>query len=80
MTSKEQRKQWEAEQKTLALLRVEEDDLDWSCHIVAIKINSSSINSSINSPFFLNSTSHPIPQQASCSSLGDEVKPQTLQG
>jgi len=31
MTSKEQRKQWEAEQKTLALLRVEEDDLDWSC-------------------------------------------------
>lgn len=53
MTSKEQRKQWEAEQKTLALLRVEEDDLDWSCHIAAIKINSSSINSSINSPFFV---------------------------
>eukprot|EP00913_Durusdinium_trenchii_P005402 g5035.t1 len=31
MTSKEQRKQWEAEQKTLAALRVQEDLLDWSC-------------------------------------------------
>lgn len=31
MTSKEQRKQWEAEQKLLASLAVLEDDLDWSC-------------------------------------------------
>eukprot|EP00438_Fugacium_kawagutii_P003737 Skav234641 [mRNA] locus=scaffold1609:280952:290795:+ [translate_table: standard] len=31
MTSKEQRKQWEAEQKTLASLRIEEDAFDWSC-------------------------------------------------
>ena len=49
MTSKEQRKQWEAEQKSLALLRVEEDDLDWSCHIAAREWYSS--NSSIHSSF-----------------------------
>jgi len=31
MTSKEQRKQWEAEQRSLASMRVEEDVLDFSC-------------------------------------------------